>query len=71
MNFIIIIHRNKVFIIIFLRLVVRMSEPTAKKAKLRNYRYFTMFGFVSVDSKPMCLEGGAILTNDSLRKVNL
>ena len=48
-----------------------MSEATAKKAKLRNYRYFIMFGFVSVDSKPTCLECGAILTNDSMKKVKL
>jgi len=48
-----------------------MSEPPAKKTK-RNYREdFIMFGFVSVDSKPMCLECGAILTNDSMKKVKL
>ena len=27
-----------------------------------------MFGFVSLDSRPMCLECGAILTNDSMKK---
>ena len=48
-----------------------MSEPTAKKAKLRNYREdFTIFGFVFVDSRPMCLECGAIHTNDFMKKVN-
>ena len=30
-----------------------------------------MIGFVSVDSKPMCLEFGAILTNDSMKKIKL
>ena len=30
-----------------------------------------MIGFVSVDSKPMCLECGAILTNDSMKKIKL
>ena len=51
MNLMNIIHRNKVFFIFiyFFRSVVGMSEPTAKKAKLRNYRDFIMFGFVSVD----------------------
>ena len=48
-----------------------MSEPTAKKTKLGNYRDFIIFGFVSVDSKPTCLECGAILTNDSVKKVKL
>ena len=64
MNLIIIIYRNKVFIIFisFFRTVVRMSEPTTKTAKLRNYREdFIMHGFVSVDSKPMCPECGIIL----------
>ena len=56
----------------FFRSLVRMSEPTAKKSKLRNDREdFIMFGFVSVDSKPMCPECGAILTNDSMKKVIL
>ena len=40
-----------------------MSEPIAEKAKLRIYINFTMFGFVPVESKPMCPECGAILTN--------
>ena len=49
-----------------------MSEPTAKNTKLRNYREdFVTFGFVSADIKPMCLECGAILTNDSMKKVKL
>ena len=49
-----------------------MLDPTANKAKLRNDREdFIMFGFVSVDSKPMCPECGAILTNDSMKKVIL
>ncbi|XP_029636964.1 SCAN domain-containing protein 3-like [Octopus sinensis] len=49
-----------------------MSEPTAKKAKPRNYREdFIMFCFVSVDSKPMCLECDAIMTNHSTKKVKL
>ncbi|CAI9717447.1 domain-containing 3-like [Octopus vulgaris] len=49
-----------------------MSEPTAKKAKLRNYKKdFIMFGFISVDSKPMCLECDAIMTNHSMKKVKL
>ena len=49
-----------------------MSEPTAKKAKMENYReHFTICGFVSVDSKSMCLECGAILTCDSMKKVKL
>ena len=30
-----------------------------------------MFGIVYVDSKPMCLECGAILTNDSMKKAKL
>ena len=30
-----------------------------------------MFGFVSVDAKPMCLECGVMLTNDSMKKVKL
>ena len=30
-----------------------------------------MFSFVPVDSKLMCLECGAILTNDSMKKVKL
>ena len=32
---------------------------------------FIMFVYVSVDSKPMCLECGAILTNDSMKNVKL
>ncbi|CAI9717417.1 Hypothetical predicted protein [Octopus vulgaris] len=52
--------------------VVIMSEPTAKKAKLRNYKEdFIMFGFISVDSKPMCLECDAIMKNQSMKKVKL
>ena len=47
----------------------RQSEP---KAKLRNYREgFIMFGFVSVDSKPMCIECGANLTNNCMKKAKL
>ena len=43
-----------------------------QKVKLRNYiEDFIMIGFVSVDSKPMCLECGAILTNDSMKKLKL
>ena len=43
-----------------------------KKANLRHYSEgFIMLGFVSVDSKPMCIECGAILTNDSIKKVKL
>ncbi|CAI9715651.1 domain-containing 3-like [Octopus vulgaris] len=49
-----------------------MSEPTTKIAKLRNYKEdFIIFGFVSVDSKPMCLECDAIMTNHSIKKVKL
>ena len=48
-----------------------MSEPTAKKAKPRNYRDIIMSGFVSVDTKPMCLQCGSILTNDPRKKVKL
>ena len=48
-----------------------MSEPTAKKVKLRNYIDLIMLGFVSVDSKSMCHECGAILTNYSMKKVKL
>ena len=48
-----------------------MSESTTRKAKVRNCRDFIMFGFVSVDSKRMCLECGAIVTNDSIKKVQL
>ncbi|XP_029646257.1 protein FAM200B-like [Octopus sinensis] len=49
-----------------------MSEPTAKKAKLGNYKEdFIMFGFVSVHSKPMCLECDAIMTHHSMKKVKL
>ncbi|CAI9730968.1 Hypothetical predicted protein [Octopus vulgaris] len=53
------------------RSVVIMSEPSAKKAKLRNYKNLIMFGFVSVDSKPMRLECDAIMTNYSMKKVKL
>ena len=50
-----------------------MSEaPVDKKAKLRYYNDdVIMFGFVSVDAKPMCLECGVMLTNDSMKKVKL
>ena len=49
-----------------------MTDPTVKKAKLNNDREdFIIFVFVSVDSKPMCLECGAILTNDSMKKAKL
>ena len=75
MNLIIIFYGNEVFIIfisIFYRLVARMSELTAIKAKLWNYRKdFNMLGFISVESKPMCLECGSIITNDSMRKDKL
>ena len=51
----------------------QMSEaPVAKKAKLRHCNDdFIMFGFVSVDAKPMCLECGVTLTNNSMKKVKL
>ena len=51
----------------------QMSEaPAAKKAKLRHYHDdFIMFGFVSADAKPICLECGIMLTNDSMKKVKL
>ena len=51
----------------------QMSEaPVATKAKLRHYNDdFIMFGFISVDPKPMCLECGVTLTNDSIKKVKL
>ena len=71
-NLIIIGYENKTFItlISFFRSVVRLSKPTAKKAKWRNYREnFIMFGFISVDSK--CLECGAMHRNDSMKKVRL
>ncbi|XP_014771897.1 SCAN domain-containing protein 3-like [Octopus bimaculoides] len=49
-----------------------MSELTVKKAKLRNYKEdFIMFGFASVDSKPMCLECDAIMRNHPMKKVKL
>ena len=50
-----------------------MSEAhVAKKAQLRHYNDdFIMLGFVSVDAKPMCLECGVTLTNDSMKKVKL
>ena len=50
-----------------------MSEaPVAKKAKLRHYNdAFFMFGFESVEAKPMCLEYGVMLTNDYMKKVKL
>ena len=51
----------------------QISEaPVAKNTKLRHYNDdFIMFGFVSVDAKPMCLECGVTLTNDSMKKVKL
>ena len=51
----------------------QMSKArVAKKAKLRHYNDdFIVFGFVSVDAKPMCLECGVTLTNDSMKKVKL
>ena len=73
MNLIIIIYRNEVFIIFiyFYISVERMLKPTSKKVNLRNYREdFVVFHLVSVDSKPMCLECGAILTNDSTKKLS-
>ena len=50
-----------------------MSQaPVDKKAKLRYYNdVFIMFGLVSVDAKPMWLECGVMLTNDSMKKVKL
>ena len=49
-----------------------MSEQTAEKAKRRYYgENCIMFGFVSVDSKPMCLECGSIITNDSKKNARL
>ena len=49
-----------------------LEAPVAKKAKLRHHNDdFIMFGFVSVDAKPMCLECGVTLTNDSTKKVKL
>ena len=37
-----------------------------------NYREdLIMFGFASVDSRPMCLECGVNLTNDSMKKAKL
>ena len=51
----------------------QMSEtPVAKKAKLRHCNDdLIMSGLVSVDAKPMCLECGVMLTNDSMKKVKL
>ena len=51
----------------------QMTEaPVANKAKLRHYNDdFIMFGFISVDAKPMCFECGVMLTNDSMKKVKL
>ena len=51
----------------------QMSEaPVAKKAKLRYYNDdFIMFGFVSFDAKPVGLECGVTLTNNSMKKVKL
>ena len=66
-----VIYRNKELTIFFLRSVVRMSETTAEKAKLRNYRDFIMLFLVSVDSKPICLECDTIITNDSMKNVKL
>ncbi|CAI9718808.1 Hypothetical predicted protein [Octopus vulgaris] len=52
--------------------VVIISEPTAKKAKLKKCKEdFIVFGFVSVDSKPMYLEYNAIMTNYSMKNVKL
>ena len=50
-----------------------MSEtPVAKKAKPRHYNNdLIISGFVSIDAKPMCLECGVMLTNDSMKKVKL
>ena len=49
-----------------------MSEAPVAKAKLRYYNDdFIMFGLVSVDAKPMCLECDVMLTNDSMKKVKL
>ena len=49
-----------------------LEVPVAKKAKLRHHNDdFIMFDFVSVDAKPMCLECGVTLTNDSTKKVKL
>ena len=50
-----------------------MSNATAaKKEKLRHYNNaFIMFGFVSVNAKPICLDGGVMLTNNSMKKVKL
>ena len=50
----------------------QLYEPTAKKTKLRNCTEdFIMLGFISVDSKPICLECDAILTNASTKKSKL
>ena len=68
------IYANKVFIRFnfFSRSVVIMSQPTAKNAKLRNYREnHIMLSFVSVSSEAMCLECGAILIDDSMMEVKL
>ena len=47
----------------------QMSEAPVTK-KLRHYNDdFILFGFVSVDSKPKCIECGVMLTNDSMKKV--
>ena len=44
------------------------KAPVAKKVKLRHYNdTFIMFDFVSVDAKPMYLECGVMLTNDSIK----
>ena len=49
-----------------------LEASVAKKAKLRYYKDdFIMFGLVSVDAKPICLECGVMLTNDSMKKVKL
>ena len=72
MNLIILIYINKLFITSSYISVVRMSAPTAKKAKLGNYiEDFIIFCFVSVITKPMYLECGAILTNDYMKKDEL
>ena len=50
-----------------------MSDPPpSKKAKVRHYiDDFFLFAFVPVDNKPLCIECGTILTNDSMKKVKL
>lgn len=49
-----------------------MSEPTAKIAKLRNYKEdFINISFVSVDSKLICHACDAFMTNHSTNKIKL